>query len=157
MSAARLAAGVTVLTIAIHAAAAEPVGKAGTHKRVVAAIGSEARSCGVFPGHPYHDARSLTKDQSELVSRCADAARQAAQPWFFFVEGSAIDSWVATGLMGNRKGEVKVFWYDSAPCGGSHCGESFEVYRCPVLGQGEPVDPLRPCQDHKMPQPSFRR
>ncbi len=127
--------------------------KVGGKRRVLGAVGKDAVDCGTFPGRPYHSARSLTAQQEQSVSLCATSARNEKRAWFFAVEGSAIDSCVATGLMGRRDGRVQVFWYDSAPCGGPHSGESFETYDC-VAPQGDAVlRPLMTCGDSKMPQP----
>jgi hypothetical protein len=127
--------------------------KVGGKRRVLGAVGKDAVDCGTFPGHPYRSARSLTTQQEREVSACATSARDEKRAWFYAVEGSAIDSWVATGLMSRRDGRVQVFWYDSAPCGGPHCGESFETYDCVASGSAAVVRPLMTCGDSKMPQP----
>ena len=127
--------------------------KVGGKRRVLRAIGKDAVECGVFPGNPYESGRKLTRQQETAVSQCATSARNAKRAWFFAVEGSAIDSWVATGLLGRRDGRVQVFWYDSAPCGGPHCGESFETYHCSPPAANTAIRPLMRCGDAKLPQP----
>lgn len=147
--------GIFMIASLASAAQAQYFEKGGGKRHVLHALGKEAVSCGVFLGSPYATGRSLTADQVKAVSDCATAARKARHAWFYAVEGSAVDSWVATGLMGDRRGLVRVFVYDSAPCGGPRCGESFEVYECPQPTKGA-IDPLVVCKDEFMPQPTRR-
>jgi hypothetical protein len=91
------------------------------------------------------------------VSQCITAAWKDHKPFFFAVDGSAIDSWVATGLMGTNKGAIKVFWYDSAPCGNVHCAEAFDADGCSMAETSDTIDPLMKCSDDKMPQPAAQQ
>jgi hypothetical protein len=133
--------------------AAQYFDKVGGKRRVLAAVGKEAVDCGTFAGDPYSSARSLTSQQERAVSACATKALNEHRAWYFAVEASAVDSWVATGLMGGRDGGVQVFWYDSAPCGGPQCGESFKAYDCAAPWTNGVIRPLMACGDSKMPQP----
>src|SRR5262245_12885974 len=97
------------LTVALVVALATPshaqyLEKLGVKRRVLGGLGKDAVDCGTFPGSPYDSARSLTAQQEEVVSGCATSARKGKRAWFFAVEGSAIDSYVATGLMGRSDG-----------------------------------------------------
>jgi len=42
------------------------------------------------------------------------------------------DSSVAEGLMAKAGGATVKFFYDSAPCGGPNCAESFTTQPCPA-------------------------
>ena len=141
-----------VLGITVPSAAQSP-DKVGARRRVLDAVGKDAVDCGTFAGDPFGSARSLTSEQEYAVSACATKALDEHRAWFFAVEGSAVDSWVATGLMGRRGGGVQVFWYDSAPCGGPLCGESFKAYECVSPWVNGVIRPLMTCSDSKMPQP----
>jgi hypothetical protein len=91
------------------------------------------------------------------VSQCITAAWKGHKAFFYAVDGSAMDSWVATGLMGTETGAIKVFWYDSAPCGSVQCDEAFDVFACPTPGTSGAMDPLLKCADAKMPQPAAQQ
>jgi hypothetical protein len=88
-------------------------------------IGSDAVDCGTYnaPVPPVPDAmhRSLA---------CAREAikRHDAFRFVQFVQGE--DSVIAFGALGERSGSVVWFDYDSAPCGGPGCAESFVTTRC---------------------------
>jgi hypothetical protein len=79
------------------------------------------------------------------VSDCVSAARQKGRSFFFSVEGWGIDSYIATGLVGDAQGGLQRFWYDSSPCGGGGCRESFAVWTCPTVAPDERVNPNMYC------------
>src|SRR5262249_52863811 len=101
-----------LLTTAASAFAQTRIDKTGARRRVVEQIGRTVVDCGTFPGQPYLKARALPSGPLKQVSQCMTSAWRERKPFFFAVDGSAIDSWVATGLMGTSKGAIKVFWYD---------------------------------------------
>jgi hypothetical protein len=81
------------------------------------------------------------------ITDCVNGALQQRQPFFFVVQGPGIDSYMATGLVGDASGNVKRFWYDSAPCGGPHCRERFTVWPCSPNSHGVPVAPNEHCHE----------
>src|SRR5262249_37207313 len=131
-----------VLAVATSGSAETRVDKTGARRRVREKIGNAAVDCGTFPGQPYRTARALPSASLRQASQCMTSAWKEHKAFFFVVDGSAIDSWVATGLMGTDKGVVKVFWYDSAPCGSVQCDEAFETFSCPAPEASGTIDPL---------------
>ena len=79
------------------------------------------------------------------ITQCVNAALQDHQAFFFLVEGPGIDSYMATGLVGDAQGYVRRFWYDSAPCGGPHCPEGFSAWPCEPVPAGVQLDPNKHC------------
>ena len=79
------------------------------------------------------------------VTNCVNTALQRRRPFFLSVEGPGVDSYVATGLVGDDAGNIRRFWYDSAPCGSPHCREGFRVWSCPPVDAGASVDPNAYC------------
>jgi hypothetical protein len=148
---------VLLLAAATYGSAQTRVDKTGARRRILEKIGKAAVDCGTFPGQPYRTARPLPSADLTQVSQCMATAWKEHKSFFYAVDGSAIDSWVATGLVGTEKGAIKVFWYDSAPCGSVRCDESFETFACPAPGASGVVDPLQRCADAKMPQPAAQQ
>ena len=139
------------------AAADTRVDRAGAKRNVVKLLGPTVVECGTFAGQPYRTARKLSPSDNRAVRECITMAWKARKPFVFAVEGSAIDSWVATGLLGTKEGNVKAYWYDSAPCGNDACSESFEVFDCVVASGAEHLDPAMKCTDAEMPQAAQHR
>jgi hypothetical protein len=119
----------------------------GAEPHLLRVAGAGARDCGRFGGSPYGTNRLVRVEARHQIAHCITEAWRARRPFFFAVEGSAVDSWVATGLIGTRDGRVQVFWYDSRPCGGPGCSESFETFSCDPPSIEAPLDPDMKCND----------
>jgi hypothetical protein len=67
--------------------------------------------------------------------------------FYFSVEGTAVDSYVATGLMRAESGVLQRFWYDSAPCGVPvpTCPERLLVADCETPANPGKIDPFLEC------------
>ena len=113
------------------------------------ASGAQAIECGRIQ-FPLAMRRVLDADQTTRIATCIEDARARQRPFFFSIGGPGIDSYVATGLVGASDGTVKRFAYDSAPCGGRHCAERFELRACPRPKAGA-LDPVTFCE--KPPPP----
>jgi hypothetical protein len=91
--------------------------------------------------HPRLDVLLATAKVSECVAR----AEREHRPFFAYMEGGGVDSFLATGLAGDGDGHVTLFSYDSDPCGWLGlgpwplCSEKAEVHRC------EAHDPATGC------------
>src|SRR5262245_46990873 len=103
--------------------------KRGFESFVLERTGAAAVSCGGFEGSPYGSERKVAEPTLKKISDVATAAWKSGRPFFFAVEGSAVDSWVATGLFRAKGGPIMVFWYDSARCGNASCKEAFSAYK----------------------------
>jgi hypothetical protein len=76
---------------------------------------------------------TLANLQNSLA--CAREAASQYKPFRIVVHGMTEDSRAAYGVLANVAGPEKgMFWfqYDSAPCGGNHCAEKFEVSPWPI-------------------------
>jgi hypothetical protein len=124
--------------------------QSGAEPHILQVLGPDAQSCGRFQGDPYLSGRGVRGSIKERVAECISGAARAKRGFFFSVEGSAVDSWVATGLIGATDGTLKVFWYDSAPCGGPGCPESFMTYDCPKYSASHDINPELECSDAEM-------
>jgi hypothetical protein len=112
---------------------------------VVTHTGRPVTVCARF--NRYDTFRQNQPSDRELrrVETCLSEAYRARRRFFFSIEGGGADSYVGSGLMGDAAGNVKRFWYDSAPCGGPGCGESFRVATCPVPKDASRIDPRLDC------------
>jgi hypothetical protein len=119
----------------------------GAEPHLLRIAGPDARNCGRFGGSPYGSRRRVKPEARQGIAQCITEAWRVRSPLFFAVEGSAVDSWVVTGLIGTRDGRVQVFWYDSRPCGGPGCVESFETYTCDQPASTGDLDPEMRCND----------
>ena len=121
--------------------------KRGLDYHVMKAAGADAINCGriQFPPAVPH---VLNAEQSAQVASCIDSSRTKRLPFFFSAGGPGIDSELATGLVGAADGRLARFWYDSAPCGGPHCGERFRQRECLPPSTTEPIDPTTLCADN---------
>ena len=61
---------------------------------------------------------------------CATQAAQALKPFQTIKQIQGIDSLVYGGLLGDMKGRIYLFGYDSAPCGNPRCYGRFSVRQC---------------------------
>src|SRR6187431_2517761 len=69
--------------------------------------GDSARDCGSVTG---------TDDRSD-TDACVAEAFEAGEPFIARYERMAIDSKVVTAVVSNTDGKIKIFQWDSAPCG----------------------------------------
>lgn len=111
---------------------------------VLKRIGTTATICGRFR---YQFIRGNKPTPAELrgLETCITDAWRAQRAFFFSIEGSGIDSYVANGLMGDGAGQIRRFWYDSAPCGRPGCAERFLVWDCAAPPPETLLDPYLEC------------
>jgi len=104
--------------------AAQPVKKRPLESHLRNLIGSNAIDCGKFMG-------GVTPEEYvDEAIQCALKA-QSNQDAFFVVEDiMSIDSAAAVGFAGKTDGTVFRFGYDSAPCDGPQCPDSFNAKPC---------------------------
>ena len=98
-----------------------------------ATAGIAAVDCGVIR-HSFTS--ELAPRDEERLSACVTDAYRSRRPFYFSLEGSGIDSYIATGLIGASDGTLLRFRYDDAPCGGDCCSEKFSLERCAVPSSG---------------------
>ena len=82
------------------------------------------------------------KERSE-VDRCATDAFEARQAFFARYQATGTDSKLVVGIGSNTDGAVKIFRWDSAPCGGPGCDPVTDVQTCeePSVLQQTSEDP----------------
>ena len=95
--------------------------------------GADARDCGT----------SGSAETRGPVDECAAEAFEAGEPFIARYERMGVDSKVVTAQASNSAGDVKVFQWDSAPCGGSGCDPVTDVQSClePSLNAETSEDP----------------
>jgi hypothetical protein len=99
-----------------------------------ATAGIAAVNCGMIRQDSFTS--ELAPRDQERLAACATDAYQSRRPFYFSLEGSGIDSYIATGLIGASDGTLLRFRYDDEPCGGDCCNEQFSLERCAVLSSG---------------------
>ena len=77
------------------------------------------------------------------IDKCAADAFEAGQPFMARYERMGVDSQVVNAVASNSDGKVKIFRWDTAPCGGPACGPATDVQSCngPTLNLETPADP----------------
>jgi hypothetical protein len=95
--------------------------------------GEDAVDCG--SADPAHDRAEIDK--------CAANAFDAGQPFIARYRRMGVESTVVNAVASNTDGKVKVFRWDSAPCGGDGCSSVTDVQSCdgPTLSQQTSSDP----------------
>ena len=93
------------------------------------AAGEPATDCGTFRFGMF-EPHELTSAQAAQAAECVARARSGREPFKVVLEGPGIDSHLATGVLAGRDGVVRLFNYDSAPCGGPRCRERFSLEPC---------------------------
>lgn len=63
------------------------------------------------------------RDDRSAADACGVASFKAKKPFHVRYDLQGIDSYVAEGMVGNSKGQLYIFSYDSDPSGGSNVGE----------------------------------
>jgi hypothetical protein len=110
-------------------------------------LGDGATVCGRFKYLFIRGSKPTRAETASLRSCMADAYAQG-RSFFFSIEGSGVDSYVATGLMRAGSRRLERFWYDSAPCGtpmDPACPERFRVAACPEPARPDLIDPFLEC------------
>jgi hypothetical protein len=133
-----LVAGTCAAAVATSAVAEER--RDPVEQLVLKRIGSPAAVCGRFGNKP-------TATEGDALRTCITDAWRGRHAFFFSIGWFSIDSYTATGLMAGRSGEVKRFWYDSAPCGGPGCDARFDVSATCVVptAAAAQLDPYLEC------------
>ena len=137
----RLAAG--ALTVALSFGCSLMFPKAGLEHYVIRETGRDAVRCGAFT-RQLNEPHVLSTQEAAEASRCMTDAYAAGKHFYFYVEGPGIDSHVAGGLLGSSRGLLR-FKYDSAPCGGPACNESFVMSTCGAPTSGQAIAPDMSC------------
>lgn len=78
----------------------------------------------------YHVSTSRSKEALRKSLACADDSVKQRKPSLIVVHVQGEDSALAHGLLSDAAGRAFYFDYDSAPCGGPMCAESFEKKTC---------------------------
>jgi hypothetical protein len=105
------------------------------------ATGPGAVDCGTFSTihtgmalPPRRSSKATTKVESMRESlACAAQALKDHKGFRIVQRGPAMDSEVASGVLGNADGVTSWFDSDSAPCGGPGCARSFETRPCSLV------------------------
>ena len=99
----------------------------------------------LFAGETARDCGSVAVDGDRAdVDACVAEAFDAGEPFIARYEQSGLDSNVISAVASNTEGSVKLFQWDSSPCGGSGCDPVTHVRSCegPALSQETSEDPL---------------
>lgn len=84
-----------------------------------------------FAGNSARDCGTVTvADERTDTDACVVAAFEAGEPFIARYERMGIDSKVVTAVASNTDGKIKVFQWDSAPCGGPGCDPVTDVQNC---------------------------
>jgi hypothetical protein len=85
----------------------------------------------------------LDDDRAE-VDRCVAEAFDAGEAFIARYEQQGVDSKVVTAVAADGDGNVKLFQWDSAPCGGPGCDAVTDAQSCegPALSEETSDDPL---------------
>ena len=109
--------------------------------------GDEARDCGTV----------TAADQRDDVDACVAEAFAAGEAFIARYERAGVDSKVVTAVASNTEGRVKIFQWDSAPCGGPGCDPVTDVQGCigpslnPALSEDPNALPIA-CEDMGLPE-----
>jgi len=127
-----------LLAAALAGCAAQPVSetpKTGPEAHLLPLMGGDAVNCGNFRRESMRAQAGLTPEEFKAATECATEAYRKGRPFYLYLGGTGIDSYVARGVAGSRNGaDLYRFSYDSAPCGGPSqrggCGPNFGLTRC---------------------------
>lgn len=83
-----------------------------------------------------------THDRGD-IDKCASDAFSAGQPFIARYQRTGVDSHIVNAVASNTDGKVKIFRWDSAPCGGDSCLPVTDVQSCdgPTVNMQTPDDP----------------
>jgi hypothetical protein len=99
----------------------------------------------LFAGEAARDCGSVGLDDDRAkVDGCVADAFDAGAPFIARYEQQGVDSKVVMAVAANTEGKVKLFQWDSAPCGGTGCDAVTDVRSCegPALSEETSDDPL---------------
>lgn len=129
----------------------------------VAALGCSSGDCELeddlrlFAGDAAIDCGTAVSDEQRVgLDQCALDAFEAGEAFFARYEAMGTDSKVTRAVAMNTAGVVKLFLWDSSPCGGGSCDPATDVQTCeapaPVLESRE--DALLPfeCESYGLTQ-----
>jgi hypothetical protein len=112
----------------------------------------------LFAGDGARDCGSATAagDRSN-VDACVAQAFEAGEAFMARYEHQGISSKTVTAVASNSDGRIKIFQWDSAPCGGSGCAAVTDVQSCngPSLNEDFESDPEAlpiSCEDVGLPE-----
>jgi hypothetical protein len=100
--------------------------------------GSSARDCGTV----------TAADERTATDACVVEAFEEGEPFIARYEQMGIDSKVVMAVASNTDGRIKVFQWDSAPCGGPGCDAVTDVRNCnepmlnPAVSESRDVLPI---------------
>ena len=84
-----------------------------------------------FAGNAARDCGTVTvTDERTSTDACVVEAFEAGEPFIARYERMGVDSEVVTAVASNSEGRIKVFQWDSAPCGGPGCDAVTDVRNC---------------------------
>ena len=116
--------GGLLLAVSIVAACGSPTAPdRSVEEHIRSFIGGGATDCGRL-------GITATDQEMQTALTCALAAAQRGVAFSTVRRYQGVDSSVAEGLLARAGGSTSKFFYDSAPCGGPNCGESFTMQVC---------------------------
>ena len=109
--------------------------------------GDGARDCGTV---------TVADDRSD-VDACVAQAFEAGEAFIARYEHQGVSSKTVTAVASNSEGRIKIFQWDSSPCGGSGCDPVTDVQGCngPSLNEEIADDPEAlpvSCEDTGLPE-----
>lgn len=117
-----------------------PAQRLGVEAHVQRAAGAGAVSCGSFVP-PERNVLPMTSAEHAEARQCMLRAWTQGLPFYLIAQGTSVDSSVASGVIGRpRRGGLERFGYDSAPCGGPGCAESFHMRPCRAVVEPAAMD-----------------
>jgi hypothetical protein len=107
----------------------DPVTDLRSHVERIA--GREPSDCGQFQ-HPSRGSGEprIEREALERAIACARDSSIKRKPFWIYIGGYGIDSWLATGVIGTSDGTMFTFSYDSNPCGGPNCSSRLTPIMC---------------------------
>lgn len=84
----------------------------------------------LFAGNAARDCGTAAQGERARVDACVAEAFDAGEPFIARYERAGVDSKVVTAVAGNSVGAIKLFQWDSAPCGGPGCAPVTDVQAC---------------------------
>jgi len=117
----------------------------GLDRQIGIRVTPQHRNCGAFTV-PRLKRMKVVDQEGKAASSCVREAIDNRAPFFMAIRGATYDAGLATGLIGGVDGNTWVFWYDTNPCGGPQCSESFTMTRCNLTLKEEGIDPVHDCE-----------
>jgi hypothetical protein len=116
-------------------------------------LGEPASACARFR---YQFIRGSKPTPSEIgrLQECMARAFVDDRAFYFSIEGTGVDSYVATGLMRTRSGPLQRFWYDGSHLGVPGYGETFQFATCDAPVNVDRIDPFQACSKESRSSPT---